>query len=394
VFGCKLSIRKQYNPSKPIRKNIVKGYMKEKETLLSKASGFIQQLHQELELGNPDIRIKEIEREINLTGSYIHHPHELEHGARMAWRNSNRCIGRLYWKSLIVNDRRTSATTDEVFGALSDHLRAATNNGKIIPMITIFPPVSSDHSAPFRIWNKHLIRYADDPEQIMFRQICEGLGWKSNNVPFELLPIVIQEKGKPPILRTLHKADVLEVELEHPHHNWFKDLGLKWHALPMISDMTLEIGGIQYPAAPFNGWYMVTEIGSRNLGDERRYNLLPIISKNLGIHPKKNPFWKDHSLVILNEAVYHSFEKNGISIADHHSASEQFMKFMRNEKKESRPVKADWAWIVPPLSGSAMQVFHKEFDNKVLTPNFFYNTNAWETKSVKSKCPFHSDTLQ
>ena len=36
-------------------------------------------------------------------------------------------------------------------------------------------------------------------------------------------------------------------------HEWFADLGLRWHAVPAIDNMCLEIGGICYPAAPFNG---------------------------------------------------------------------------------------------------------------------------------------------
>ena len=39
------------------------------------------------------------------------------------------------------------------------------------------------------------------------------------------------------------------------------ELGLRWHAVPAISNMPLRIGGITYPAAPFNGWYLNTEIG-------------------------------------------------------------------------------------------------------------------------------------
>ena len=34
-----------------------------------------------------------------------------------------------------------------------------------------------------------------------------------------------------------------------------------------------KIGGITYPTAPFNGWYMVTEIAVRNFTDTYRYNL-------------------------------------------------------------------------------------------------------------------------
>lgn len=38
----------------------------------------------------------------------------------------------------------------------------------------------------------------------------------------------------------------------------------------------LEIGGLRFTAAPFSGWYLVTEIGARDLGDPMRYNLLEV----------------------------------------------------------------------------------------------------------------------
>ena len=37
----------------------------------------------------------------------------------------------------------------------------------------------------------------------------------------------------------------------------------------------------------------------------------------------------------------------------------------------------DWAWIVPPLSGSTMEVFHTEMDNTIKTPNYFYRKKPW-----------------
>jgi nitric-oxide synthase len=139
---------------------------------------------------------------------------------------------------------------------------------------------------------------------------------------------------------------------------------------------------------------MVTEIGSRNLGDEKRYNQLPIIANKLRLNTdKSNPFWKDKALVVLNEAVFYSFQKAGVTLADHHAASEQFMKFMRNEEAEGRLVKADWSWIVPPLSGSSLKVFHQEYSNEVISPNFYYNHNAWLTSPQKSMCPFHKDCI-
>jgi len=378
--------------------------MQSPETLYQKASSFINSLYLELDLAGIDVRLNEVKNEIENTGTYTHTFQELEHGARMAWRNSNRCIGRLYWKSLILNDKRNVRSTNDVFHALEEHLTIASNNGKILPLITVFPPQQPNGTFPFRIWNKNLIRYAahqqadgsiiGDPEQLSFTQECTQLGWNGNNTPFDLLPIVVQENGQTPQWHSLNPSIVLEVSLEHPEFKWFSELQLKWHAVPLISDMLLEVGGIEYPAAPFNGWYMVTEIGSRNLGDEKRYNQLPLIAERLGLKQEKsNPFWKDKALVVLNEAVYYSFQNAGVTLADHHAASEQFLKFIKNEESEGRAVKADWSWIVPPLSGSALKVFHQEYNNEVITPNFFYNHKAWESKPQKSKCPFHKDSI-
>jgi nitric-oxide synthase, bacterial len=364
------------------------------------AESFILQVFKELEIPKVEERLKAIEKEINLTGTYQHTREELEHGVRMAWRNSNRCIGRLYWKSLILNDKRHVSNNKEVFEALEEHLHKGTNDGKILPLITVFPPQHSDGTIPFRIWNKSLIRYAahlqadgkiiGDPDQLVFTQNCKKWGWKGDNSQYDILPFVVEENGKQLEWKNINPTLVLEVELEHPDYKWFKDLKLKWHALPLISDMVLEIGGILYPTAPFNGWYMVTEIGSRNLGDENRYNKLPIIAQKMGLkQDRNNPFWKDKALILLNEAVFYSFKKAGITITDHHAASEQFLKFVQNEEKEGRNIHADWSWIVPPLSGSTLKVFHQYYTNEVISPNFYYNHNAWESSPSESKCPFH-----
>ena len=53
--------------------------------------------------------------------------------------------------------------------------------------------------------------------------------------------------------------------------------------MPALANMCLEIGGVCYPAAPFNGWYMGTEIGARNLADPGRYNQLPEIAARMGL---------------------------------------------------------------------------------------------------------------
>ncbi len=60
-------------------------------------------------------------------------------------------------------------------------------------------------------------------------------------------------------------------------YKWFKDLNLQWYVLPAVSNMLLEIGGLEFPACPFNGWYMGTEIGVRDFCDTQRYNVLEVL---------------------------------------------------------------------------------------------------------------------
>ena len=45
----------------------------------------------------------------------------------MAWRNSNRCIGRLFWETLIVQDARDVETNEDFIEAIDTHLKEATN---------------------------------------------------------------------------------------------------------------------------------------------------------------------------------------------------------------------------------------------------------------------------
>jgi nitric-oxide synthase len=253
-------------------------------------------------------------------------------------------------------------------------------------MITIFAPQQPGQRG-IHIWNTQLIRYAGhlqddgsvlgDPEQRFFTQMVEHLGWKppgDQRTAFDVLPLVIQMPGDDPCLFELPQTSVLEVPLSHPEHSWFAALELKWHVLPVISNMCLEIGGLSYPAA-FNGWYMGTEIG-RNLGDQHRYNLLPTIAQKLGCNTQTTrTLWMDQALVVLNQAIMYSFEKQGVTIVDHHRASTQFVAFLHKEQECGREVPCDWGWLVPPLSASLSPLFYLELSNKQLTPNFSPHTS-------------------
>ena len=78
----------------------------------------------------PDLttRWKQIEAEIEDKGTYTHSKRELQFGAKLAWRNSNRCIGRHFWR-LQVHDAR-QCDTWEAYAHLERHVNTAFNGGK------------------------------------------------------------------------------------------------------------------------------------------------------------------------------------------------------------------------------------------------------------------------
>ncbi|MGI8336140.1 nitric oxide synthase oxygenase [Actinomadura scrupuli] len=360
-------------------------------TLLREAARFAELFHAECPDSTPaDLRLAEIQDEIAQTGTYTHTPRELAFGARVAWRNSSRCIGRLYWRSLRVRDRRELSGADQVAAESFRHLAEATARGRIRPTITVFAPDRPGRPGP-RIWNDQLIRYAGyrqpgdrvvgDPMTAGLTQVVRDLGWPGGpGTPFDLLPLVVQSGGGPPRFFPLPPEVVLEVPLGHPDFAWFAGLGLRWHAVPAISNMSLEIGGIRYPAAPFNGWYMGTEIGARNLGDAARYDLLPAVAAGLGLDTAREAsLWRDRALVELNVAVLHSFRTAGVTITDHHTESRRFLIHLDREERAGRVCPADWSWIVPPISGSATPVFHRSYRDADLRPGYVPNDRPYET---------------
>lgn len=348
------------------------------------AEAFIRQCYEELgREADVESRLQEVWTSIGRQNHYVHTTAELEHGAKMAWRNSNRCIGRYFWDSLHVLDRRGVDTAQGVYDALRDHIEFATNDGKIRPTTSLFAPAVRG-SPQVRIWNHQLIRYAGyetdhgvvgDPDSVTLTDYCHSRGWSAQGTEFDILPLVIQIGDNKPELFEIPDELVVEVPLTHPNYEWVGDLGLQWYAVPIISDMCLEIGGLQYTAAPFNGWYMGTEIGSRNFGDVDRYDMLPTVADHLGLDTTTDrTLWKDEALAVLNQAVLHSFDQRGVRIVDHHNAAKQFERFEQDERAAGRNVTGDRSWLLPPNASSTMHMFENTYEDETRTPNFFYRT--------------------
>nr|WP_112263667.1 nitric oxide synthase oxygenase [Lentzea terrae] len=351
---------------------------------IAEAEDFIRQHHAEHpDLGPVEDRLAEVHAEIAATGTYRHTTAELTFGARVAWRNSSRCIGRLYWRSLKVRDLREVSSPADVAAECVEHLRVATNKGKIRPVITIFAPAEPGLPAP-SILNEQIVRYAayrgsdggvlGDARNLALTELALKRGWQppAARGPFDVLPLMVSCKGHDPALVEIPADAVLEVPLSHPELPWLEALGVKWHAVPAISNMRLRVGGIDYPSAPFNGWYMGTEIGARNLADHDRYDLLPYIAKRMGLDMSSEAtLWRDRALIELNRAVLHSFGEAGVTITDHHTESKRFLTHLEKEEAAGRSCPADWSWIVPPVSGGLTPVYHRYYDSGELLPNFF-----------------------
>lgn len=344
--------------------------------------------------GNLNHRLAVTRYQLEKTGTYEQTEAELAWAAKVAWRHSARCSGRDKWRSLRLRDRRYVRDATGVAAEVAAHLREATNGGHIRSTITVFAPDAPGKPGP-RILNSQAIRYAGypapgngpvtgDPGNVDLTDLAIRLGWGASGGRFDILPLVVM--GSSGRLRSfdIPGSAVLEVPITHPDHAWFAQLGLRWYATPVITDMYLDAGGIRYPCAPFNGWFQATtEVGARDLGDEGRYNVLPAVAAGLGLDTSRlDSLWKDRALTELAVAVQHSYREAGVVVSDHHSEAVRFVKFVEQEEKAGRVCPVDWSWVVPPLSGSATPTFHRAYCTEgPLKPGYFRHTDTAELLS-------------
>ena len=333
-------------------------------------------------------RIELATEQIQDHGTWTKTGEELGFATRVAWRNAARCVGRLYWKGLHLRDCRDLTNPDDIAQALFEHMRFAWNGGDLRPSITVFSPGTRQCPGP-RIWNPQLLRYAGirlrsgkqigDPAQNALTQKIMTLGWQPQGGDFELLPLVIQTQEHGPKLYELPEDCRREVELSHPQHPWLSRRKLKWYALPAVSDMVLDAGGMMYRFAPFNGWYLDCEIAARNLTDSNRYNLLPEIAESMGLDISNDrTLWRDKAMLMLHEAVLHSYDRAGVKMADHHNVCHEFLEFCRNEQAAGREPFGKWMWLVPPFSSSATPLYQEPFRDVAIKPAYRYQKAVWE----------------
>lgn len=211
-----------------------------------------------------------------------------------------------------------------------------------------------------------------DPANVALTKDIIELGWTPPRfrTRWDVLPLITMAAGDEPVITEIPPSLSKLVNIEHPKYSLaFEKLGLKWVAAPALSRLGFDIGGVQYTAAPFIGWFMDAEIGVRNLADAFRYNCLPDIIVKLGWAPSKEhlenlPEFERLALLSkaqteLNYAVYWSYSKANIAISDTLSASTQYCRFDDEHRRENGfRLPANPYWIAPP-QGSIVPLWHR-----------------------------------
>ncbi|GHP15262.1 nitric oxide synthase-like protein [Collybia sordida] len=307
-------------------------------------------------------------------GTWTQTVQELEFGIQRAWRNAEKCIMRSHCENISLCDLRSVKYSNEMALELVKGLNDAYNDGNIIPTVFVFPPRTPNKSGPL-IWNEQILSFAayetengsfmGDPRNAQLTKDIIELGWvpPQPRSPWDILPVVVMAEDDEPVLVELPMNLRKLVEIRHPKYDdAFWRLDLKWVAFPAPSKFGFDIGGIQYTATPFMGWFLDTEIGIHSLANPYRYHVLPEIVNVLYLdNPSSEPandfkaLPKHEQLAMLsraqtelNYAIYHSFFQDGITISDTLSSSKKWASYNDDfEKKNGYRLSSDTYWLTP-----------------------------------------------
>lgn len=99
-------------------------------------------------------RLEEVTKEIEATDTYQLRDTELIYGAKHAWRNAARCVGRIQWSKLQVSTSPATNTQETPAkgraGALERQIPALQHLGSTAQ---VQGQVFSMHSSPQQLWD-------------------------------------------------------------------------------------------------------------------------------------------------------------------------------------------------------------------------------------------------
>ncbi|KAL8716208.1 MAG: hypothetical protein Q9220_000113 [cf. Caloplaca sp. 1 TL-2023] len=344
----------------------------------------INEVLQEIKSDSRQGVIREGKRNELVGGNWQQTPAELEFGIRRAWRNARKCIMRSHCDELKLCDLRGVTSSTEMASKLVGNMREAFNGGNILPTVFVFPPRNINSRGPM-IWNHQFLEFAGyeiedgsilgDPASVSLTKSIIELGWQppSPKGRWDLLPLVVMADNDAPAMIEIPPDLSILVNIRHPKYsNEFRDLDLKWVAFPALTRLGFDIGGVQYTAAPFIGWFMDAEIGVRDLADTFRYNVLPDVARGLGLVDNEDsaeglddlPEYQKLSILSraqmeLTHAVNWSYQHAKISMSDTLTASKKWCRYDDDFKaKNGFRLPADPYWLAPP-QGSIVPVWHR-----------------------------------
>ena len=345
----------------------------------------LQEVHAEILYGATGGIAREHKLPTRLGGNWTQTPGELGFGIRRAWRNARKRIARNHAEELKLCDLRSVTTSVEMAEELLRNAVEAFNEGRIEPTAFVFPPRSLNSRGPM-IWNNQILDFAGykmddgtvlgDPANVDLTTAIIELGWTPPQPRgrWDLLPLVTMAEGDKPAMMEIPAPLSNLVNISHPQFPSFAALNLKWKAAPALTRLGFDIGGVQYTAVPFIGWFMDAEIGVRDLADTFRYNVLPDIVKAIGLAKSKLqdgvesiedlPEYEQLAMLSraqseLNYAVQWSFNQAGVTMTDSLTASKKWCKFDDEFKeKHGYRLPADPYWLAPP-QGSIIPVWHR-----------------------------------
>ncbi|KAH9816997.1 Nitric oxide synthase [Teratosphaeria destructans] len=349
---------------------------------------------------------------VKTAGPWFQSYEELQHGVRLAWLHAPKCIMRSEYQSLRLFDFRHVESSIEMGKVLLEGLVESFNHGDIAPAVYVFPPRQPGTRGPM-IWNGQLLSFAGypqedgsvlgDPANVKLTQAIIELGWQPPEFRsrWDLLPIVTMAEGDEPAIFEVPQEHFPLVCIEHPKYSLpFQKLGLKWVPAPALSRLGFDIGGVEYTATPFIGWFMDAEIAVRDLADSFRYNALPDVIRALGWLDSSQSLeaLPEHERLLLlsraqaelNFAVYHSFRQAGVRMTDSMSASAIFSQFDDEySSQHGYRLPSNPYWLAPP-QGSIIPLWHRggapNYNPSPLICKHVQDpVNAWRREN---RCPF------
>ncbi|KAK2594413.1 hypothetical protein QQS21_007867 [Conoideocrella luteorostrata] len=355
------------------------GLIKDNETMRRR----VAQAVEEVRLKSIQVPVEGSKLPRVIGGNWTQTTEELEHGIRLSWKHARKCIMRSEYSSLRLYDLRHVTTSKEMGHVLIDKMTEAYNGGDIHPSAFVFPAKEPTKPGPM-VWNTQLLAFAGytqpdksvlgDPGNVSITESILSLGWQPPAIRtrWDLLPLVTVADGDEPYITPIPPNSFPPVSIRHPNPDYslgFDKLGLRWVPAPALSRLGFDIGGVQYTAVPFLGWFMDAEIGVRDLADSFRYNSLPAVSSALrllksgqsidDLPQAERLLHLSRSQAELNYAVHWSFQQAGVRMSDTLSASSMYLNFDDNHLATyGFRLPADPYWLSPP-QGSIVPAWHR-----------------------------------